>query len=435
MTLDNLGYQYTYDAYGRPITAAGVQTSFDAFGRAVEQDRSGSYTQVVYAPNGQKFAFMNGTTLIKYIDPMVAGMAAVQNGPNGNPPNSGYFQHADWLGSSRWGHDDGGNVIYDRAYAPFGEPYAELNGTTTNRDFTGQTEDTTPGLYDFLFRQQSQSQGRWLVPDPAGLAAVDITNPQTWNRYAYVANNPLSNTDPLGLDCVRMNGDGSMQVFTDAQDACSGDNGYYFDGTVSNPYADANGNVVASVNGQFQCAGDSGCSIYNNSTSVTVNGGSGTLVDTITSTLTNVGVAVQNAGTAALNWLLTPRNPGCMAGSMAAGAGTGALAGGGIGSLGFAGGPAGFATTPAGAGTGSLIGGGVGWVGGMVSCAKGVGPNFGYNQAPNKVANDAKNQAQKITGKKMSFAQDELFHDYDKTGMSYKDMVQLAVDILNGRVY
>src|SRR5271165_6925432 len=44
------------------------------------------------------------------------------------------------------------------------------------------------------------AQGRWLVPDPAGLAAVDITNPQTWNRYVYVANNPLAVTDPLGLD-------------------------------------------------------------------------------------------------------------------------------------------------------------------------------------------------------------------------------------------
>ncbi len=69
--------------------------------------------------------------------------------------------------------------------------------------FTGQTQDTLPGAqgtYDFLFRQQSSSQGRWLVPDPAGVAAVDPTNPQTWNRYAYVGNNPLSNMDPLGLD-------------------------------------------------------------------------------------------------------------------------------------------------------------------------------------------------------------------------------------------
>ncbi len=36
-------------------------------------------------------------------------------------------------------------------------------------------------------------------PDPAGLAAVDPANPQSWNRYAYVLNNPLALIDPLGL--------------------------------------------------------------------------------------------------------------------------------------------------------------------------------------------------------------------------------------------
>ena len=36
-------------------------------------------------------------------------------------------------------------------------------------------------------------------PDPAGLAAVDPSNPQSWNRYAYVLNNPLRLVDPQGL--------------------------------------------------------------------------------------------------------------------------------------------------------------------------------------------------------------------------------------------
>jgi hypothetical protein len=115
-------------------------------------------------------------------------------------------------------------------------------------------------------------------PDPGGLSAVNPSNPQSWNRYAYVLNDPLSNIDPLGLDCVRDNGDGTTTTYTDAQDNCEGDNGYYFDGTVSRAFLDANKNVGASVNGQFQCAGDSGCSMYNNLTSVTVNGGPADMV-------------------------------------------------------------------------------------------------------------------------------------------------------------
>src|SRR5579871_3881830 len=49
------------------------------------------------------------------------------------------------------------------------------------------------------FRQYSPLQGRWITPDPADLAAVDLTNPQSLNRYAYVGNNPTTFIDPTGL--------------------------------------------------------------------------------------------------------------------------------------------------------------------------------------------------------------------------------------------
>ncbi len=160
--------------------------------RAVEWLNGSTYTQLVYTPTGGKLAFMNGSTLQKYMVPLVAGLQAVYN-------SSGlqYYRHADWLGSVRFAAKLDGTVYGDQAYAPFGESYA-VSGNGLY-DFTGQTKDTVGVAYDFLFRQYSQVQSRWQVPDPAGLAAVDLTNPQTWNRYAYVGNNPLSFVDPLGL--------------------------------------------------------------------------------------------------------------------------------------------------------------------------------------------------------------------------------------------
>ncbi len=188
---------YTYDAEGRPVTVNSVSTTFDAFNRAVEQYSLGVATQIVYAPTGEKFSFMNGQTLKSYVLPMVAGMQVVYNSTGLQ-----YFRQVDWLGSGRFATNASGGVYYDASYGPWGESFNEQG--TGDRLFTGQTQDTiagpSQGIYDFLFRQHSPTEGRWLVPDPAGLAAVDITNPQTWNRYAYVGNNPLNSVDPQGLD-------------------------------------------------------------------------------------------------------------------------------------------------------------------------------------------------------------------------------------------
>ena len=99
----------------------------------------------------------------------------------------------------------GSTMYFDTAYAPFGEPYG-WDGTT-DFSFTGMNQDTAYDLYDFPAREYS-NVGRWISPDPAGLAAVDSTNPQSWNRYAYVANNPLMYVDPSGMFLVFTGDDG-----------------------------------------------------------------------------------------------------------------------------------------------------------------------------------------------------------------------------------
>jgi uncharacterized protein RhaS with RHS repeats len=50
----------------------------------------------------------------------------------------------------------------------------------------------------FGARYFSGAQGRFTSPDPI-LSSGRPDNPQTWNQYAYVLNNPLRYTDPYGL--------------------------------------------------------------------------------------------------------------------------------------------------------------------------------------------------------------------------------------------
>ncbi len=45
--------------------------------------------------------------------------------------------------------------------------------------------------------------GRFSSPDPSGLYFTDPSNPQSFNLYSYVLNNPLIATDPTGMAYCR----------------------------------------------------------------------------------------------------------------------------------------------------------------------------------------------------------------------------------------
>jgi RHS repeat-associated protein len=199
-TFDTL-HNYTWNAAGMAVTIDSVTLTYDALNRMIEQNKSGNYSEIVYAPTGAKLAIMNGTSLTKAFVPLPTGAVAVYN-------SSGiaYYRHSDWVGSSRFASTPSRTMYFDAAYAPFGEPYAQAG--TSDLSFTGMNQDTVSGLYDFAAREYS-IQGRWPSPDPSGLSATGLRNPQSFNRYAYVSNRPLIAVDPLGLrECLNINDSG-----------------------------------------------------------------------------------------------------------------------------------------------------------------------------------------------------------------------------------
>jgi RHS repeat-associated protein len=121
---------------------------------------------------------------------------------------------SDNLGSPRVITDNGGNVSSRRDFLPFGE---ELNANSTanrtvnskysfgedgvRKRFTGYEKDQETGLDFAEARMYNNQHGRFTAVDPM-LASGLSSNPQTFNRYAYVSNNPINATDPSGLNAV-----------------------------------------------------------------------------------------------------------------------------------------------------------------------------------------------------------------------------------------
>jgi RHS repeat-associated protein len=68
--------------------------------------------------------------------------------------------------------------------------------------FTGKERDSESGLDNFTARYDSSNLGRFMSPDPILIMPQKLTDPQQWNLYAYVRNNPLNLTDPTGMYTV-----------------------------------------------------------------------------------------------------------------------------------------------------------------------------------------------------------------------------------------
>ena len=191
--LNDSYHSYTWDAEGKMASVDGNNVTYDALGRMVENY---PWQQFIYLAGGQRpFASMNGASLALGYVPLPGGGFVVYN-------SSGVIQqynHSDWLGSARLITTPSRTLYADMAYAPYGEAYAN-NGWWVQFTSNGNqwTVSGLNGLDDFMFRRYHPTQGRWISPDPAGMAAVVPGNPQSWNRYAYVMHKSAERDRSLG---------------------------------------------------------------------------------------------------------------------------------------------------------------------------------------------------------------------------------------------
>jgi RHS repeat-associated protein len=215
----NLGSQNAQDnttwgmgRVGLPFSvASGSQATFTS--TLTAPATSGTY-------NFQWRMVQDGVEWFGDLTPNVVVTVTAQSGGNPNPepdPSTPVADVrwivADHLGTPRMIFDQSGSIanvsLHD--YLPFGEELAgQVGGRTaqqgyagdnTRQKFTQKERDSETGLDYFGARHYGSLLGRFTSVDPLTGSAL-IARPQTWNRYAYVLNNPLRLVDPLGLSAL-----------------------------------------------------------------------------------------------------------------------------------------------------------------------------------------------------------------------------------------
>lgn len=211
-----------YDAENRMITATLGATShyvYDGDGRRVRRILpSGEFWQV-YGIDGELLAEYqwNGSTasLKKEYGYRDGQLLVVADPTEANADKRVQWLIADHLGTPRLVVDKTGSLsgVTRHDYLPFGEELMVGMGNgsirtgaggmgyqadSVRQKFTGKDRDIETGLDYFGARYYSNIQGRFTSPDQP-FADQEEEDPQSWNLYSYVRNNPVLFVDPFGL--------------------------------------------------------------------------------------------------------------------------------------------------------------------------------------------------------------------------------------------
>jgi len=199
-TKDAPGRTFIYDAENKQIEVKNASNQtigeyfYDGDGKRVKKVSDTETTIFVYDASG------------KLVEEYSTQIAAQQDAKVSYLTN-------DHLGSPRITTDQNGQTISRRDFQPFGEEIATSQRTqglgytddTIRQKFTSYERDKEIDLDFAQNRYFNPKHGRFTTVDPV-MASANIINPQTWNRYVYVGNNPVNITDPSGLIWGELNG-------------------------------------------------------------------------------------------------------------------------------------------------------------------------------------------------------------------------------------
>ncbi|HKO45275.1 MAG TPA: DUF2341 domain-containing protein [Pyrinomonadaceae bacterium] len=146
---------------------------------------------------------------------------------NGSQTAEARWLVTDHLGTPRIIADETGSLpgIKRHDYLPFGEemlaytggrtPGQGYSGDAVRQKFTSKERDSETGLDYFGSRYYANIQARFTGLDARPVTRESFVNPQRWNQYVYVNNNPLSAVDPDGNDGQGKTADKVISVFLD----------------------------------------------------------------------------------------------------------------------------------------------------------------------------------------------------------------------------
>ncbi|WP_370082485.1 RHS repeat-associated core domain-containing protein [Streptacidiphilus sp. MAP12-16] len=172
--------------------------TYDTAGNVIERTDPGPIT-TLFLPDQQITLYTNNSSLNAVRSyPLPGGGQAVLT-------NSNYsFTLSDQHNTATLSLDSTAKNPSWKQYTPYGAPRGTTPGSSwlNPNGYLDKPQDTSDALTTIGARQYDTTLGRFISLDPV----LETSSPQQLNGYTYAGSNPITNSDPTGLDPAGYNG-------------------------------------------------------------------------------------------------------------------------------------------------------------------------------------------------------------------------------------